>query len=346
MKLLPAYWKYIQDNFETPTTLEEPLWTAVVADDVLEVKRLLSVGANIYTPASVFQMTPIHLAGLLGHDEILRLLISSSTPELMHKAAPLDISVKGMSLRSKMNMRYPAVNATDEHGNTPLHYAVAKNRALSALILIYYGADIEARNTQSVLSVADRQSVLMLADSLQMIQILLDSGVDTDSEDNPIWSRSENRVNIVELLLQNHRRPHVGWYGTTLVHDAAWSGVEGFEMICLLNKWGFDLSPRDYFGKTPLHLAIWNKDNQIVEYLLQNGADLGEWTGVETPLEYAVQKRRYTMIAMIEAESVRRINTMKKEALAMSQHKRLGNMSKLYDFDPFLLQMITDYVDE
>jgi hypothetical protein len=186
----------------------------------------------------------------------------------------------------------------------------------------------------------------MLADSLQMIQILLDSGVDTDSEDNPIWSRSENRVKIVELLLQNHRRPHVGWYGTTLVHDAAWSGVEGFEMICLLNKWGFDLSPRDYFGKTPLHLAIWNKDNQIVEYLLQNGADLGEWTGVETPLEYAVQKRRYTMIAMIEAESVRRINTMKKEAIAMSQHKRLGNMSKLYDFDPFLLQMITDYVDE
>ena len=83
-----------------------------------EVRQLLAAGADIEERAGPEAFTPLHVAAMLGHEGVVRLLLS-----------------KGADMSSVDNL-----------GATPLHLSAHFEAA--ALLLVEHGADVSAKTNQ------------------------------------------------------------------------------------------------------------------------------------------------------------------------------------------------------
>jgi len=124
------------------------------------------------------------------------------------------------------------VNANDQDGDTPLHYA-AENWAIECMqVLLSNGADVNARNLQG-------KTPFMVASNIpKALGILLDAGADLNAMDN---------------------------HGRTALMDAASSGE--MSKVKLLLQRGADVSLKSPKGKTALDIAIESKHGKIAALL-------------------------------------------------------------------------------
>jgi hypothetical protein len=152
----------------------------------------------------------------------------------------------------------------------------------------------------------------------------------------------------------------------TALHIAAACGHPNVVAVIINN--GASLSIRDSRGCTPMHCAVRNGELECAELLLRAGSyTTTENNSQETPLDNAVFKGDVDMVRMLlkykanvcipnsqgrfpnsyvltediydiiqeEEETV-----FKKEAFAMSHHKRLGAQSGVRDISPDMMQKI------
>ena len=132
-----------------------------------------------------------------------------------------------------------AVNARDEHGNTPLHWAARENAPLAVMALLLDGG--AAVNARDVLGYTPLHWAAGNA-PLAVVALLLDRGAAVDAQDRG---------------------------GNTPLHLADTPAV-----AALLLDRGADLTGRNYSGQTPLHTAARFNDNPaVVALLLDRGAD-------------------------------------------------------------------------
>ncbi|XP_057335602.1 putative ankyrin repeat protein RF_0381 [Microplitis mediator] len=127
------------------------------------------------------------------------------------------------------------------------------------------------------LPVGDVVSPLHLAiqeNNYQIIEYLIANGADVNANCDgvtPLYVAVENKyTEVVELLLKNNAKVNIQTRPKSLIHLLNWSS--SFEIVDMLLAAGADID-LDVDG-TPLHHAISNKVESMVEYLINNGADV------------------------------------------------------------------------
>ena len=179
------------------------------------------------------------------------------------------------------------VNATDNHGQTPLHQAVEgvhysddKSGNMEIVkYLVEHGADVNAKSNLED-TVLHRASAW---GNLELIKYLVEHGADVNEKDwkqeTPLYkavqAHTENQLDLVQFLVEhgadiNAKAP----FGETTLHFA----VKGrnLELVEWLVEQGLDVNAKDDSGKTVLQYAkeYWNQE--IIEYLKEHGAEESE----------------------------------------------------------------------
>ena len=190
------------------------------------------------------------------------------------------------------------VAASNEHGNTPIHFAagVAGNVAILQA-LANAGADVKAktvRNDTALHVAATHQS------NADIIRWLMDAGLDVNARVDDIlytplhYAATFNYSEVVSVLLdagaavnaQTARRD------TPLFRAVAQNQGDVVRKIRKLLDAGAEIEARNAGGLTPLHGAVAYADVDVVRVLLDAGADVDAQAHLEhdwdwTPLHFA-----------------------------------------------------------
>jgi ankyrin repeat protein len=169
------------------------------------------------------------------------------------------------------------VNAAQQDGTTPLHWAVDLDRPEMAQMLIRAGANVKVANRYG----ATPLWLASLNGNATTIAMLLEAGADpgsanADGETALMVAARTGKTDAVNLLLARGANPNVkeGWRGQTAL---MWAAAEGHvATIAALVARGADLKARSNAGFTALLFAAREGRIAAARALLEAGADMNE----------------------------------------------------------------------
>lgn len=208
-----------------------PLHMAVMLYNIPVIEHLLACGANV-NARDIANNTP------LKH-------FVRQFPERIGEG----LQARYLELAEKLLKNKADVNAVDELGYTPMHFAVIRsNNKLVELFLNFNpNLNIQSNNGETVLNIAALHS------SLKITRLLVDHGADV------------NNASVLD--------------GSTAFHWACWCFDK--KIVKFLLKRGADINALDFEKRTPLMFMLANDDYQKIgiqalKYLL------GKWPAVNT----------------------------------------------------------------
>jgi ankyrin repeat protein len=153
---------------------------------------------------------------------------------------------------SKLGQLFKSVNP---HGDTPLHFAVRRQKSEILELLIESGANA---NVKAGSDITPLHQACQLG-NVELVQTLVDASADVNSVTAP-------------------GRISKGWGqqfyngSQTPLHFAVESG--NAETVALLLNQSVDLNRQDFFGRTAMHLAVMHDSLPIVKQLAEHSAHL------------------------------------------------------------------------
>ncbi|XP_037390095.1 transient receptor potential cation channel subfamily A member 1b [Pygocentrus nattereri] len=201
----------------------------------------------------------LHHATANGNLEVIRLIVTTVGPE--------------------------ELNAQDDQGQTPLHWAVEKNQEESCSLLLELGAD------PNILSMA-LMSPLHLAVSREcnnLVQLLVSSGrVDVNLEgdlgNTPVMMAcSHNNCQALHILFEyGAKLCHQNKLGHYAIHTVAFAGAKDAMEVILLKGEELGVSTSvhvNYLDKSkssPLHLAVRGGNIEVIKLCIAKGAKVDQ----------------------------------------------------------------------
>jgi len=236
-----------------------PLMFAAQQGDVASARILLGAGAEVNELMPKTGLTPLLIASASGFDELATLLLE--------KGAKTD--------------------SVDGKGHTALHLAASNRNALAVVkSLLRHGADPNARLnnprgkllTSTEINLQGATPLLLAADinNYDAMIALLDAGAD------PMIATEDK----VDALLM------AAGAGATLSEERpSEAKALALKTVQLLVEKGLDVNTAGHFGWTPLHLAAYHGEDDVITYLIEKGANPNTMDGFgQTPLSisYAI----------------------------------------------------------
>ena len=271
-------------------TLEQRLFTAIKQGDKEAVKMLLDRGANYQCMSKyndgITDMTPLMVAALNGHKEIVEMLIaygvevnaqgSNGVTALVMAVASGDKEIVEMLLArgAEVNIRnnqgcYTALMAAAEVGNKEI-----------VEILLARGADVNARdilgNDALIWAVWKRYKELVKILLENKASFLLAYKVENIESITPLMSDSQNsQKELVKTLLAHSADVNIySEYDETNLKLALSLERGPIEIVELLLAHKADVHTKNRFGQTALMVATEVNWKEIVEILITRGADV------------------------------------------------------------------------
>ncbi|KAH9488093.1 Transient receptor putative cation channel sub A member 1 [Bulinus truncatus] len=251
------------------------LHLAVKCDSPETVSLLVQNGANPKIRNNL-QMMPMHVAADLNYTEVIEVLLDNGVDPMwtgengmtaLHYAAAKD---NGDAIRALMQ-RGANPGVTDAYGHYPIHTA-ANSAASTAMAAIFEEAIMTGWTSNRILNLKDRENNLPLHSAvnggdIKAVKVCLSAGASLKAQQED---------------------------GSTPLHFAcAMGNLEMIKVMKELRKNDFlaAISALDAMKMTPLHRAALFNHTQIMQYLIEHGADMDcRDISSKTPLLLAVSK--------------------------------------------------------
>jgi ankyrin repeat protein len=276
-----------------------------------------------------FGYTPLLLASLNGHEQIVEFLTQQPNVELtvrdpfgntaLHLAAKKNypkiiqlLCSKGIDVN---DINYPQKDLSKlnffSFGNSPLHLAAHHGHAAAIDVLCQAGANPHLYNN-SRNSIKSKNLPLHLAamnghvDAVKSLLAYTDSSLSDQHGKNALHLAAQyGRAEVVKLLLEKGADANaLDFRDKSACHVAAKYGKTAGhgESIKLLLEHNADLNSTDKAGRTPLYTAATFGQTQIVDQLTKCGADVHhKRLSGYTPLRAAVLNGHHQVIKSLIA---------------------------------------------
>ena len=271
-------------------------------EDSIEMAKLLESGIGL---KDRFGWTCLHLAAVHGHDKLLGHLLKQTGANKDQRdskqRSPLHLAVEHQrdeAIRVLLAAGADA-NLKMDDGASPLHIAAEKSNEGTVQVLLAAGADANLKMERGL-------SPLHIAagsGNEETARLLLEAGADTNMKMeggiSPLHMAAalphEKTARV--LLAAGADINFKTEDGKSPLHSALECSKEDEVVLRLLIEAGANLGIADKDGKTPLHMAAKSSSKEIIQSLLQRGANTNVftdgdpfWPGSWAPLQVAIQR--------------------------------------------------------
>ncbi|XP_030534830.2 ankyrin-1 [Rhodamnia argentea] len=163
------------------------------------------------------------------------------------------------------------VDTKDDDGETPLIHAARQGHTETAKYLVERGANPDIPSDLGATALHHSAGI----GDIELLKFLLARGVDIDSQSDAgtplIWAAGHAQQDAVKVLLEHHANPNTETDDdiTPLLSSVAASSVECLKLLIQAGA-NVNISAG---GATPLHIAADNGNPEIINCLLDAGAD-------------------------------------------------------------------------
>ncbi len=249
--------------------------------------------------------TALHLAVANNDPLAIKMLVKEgAVVDAVNKDGdtPLHLAVKKRkaSAFKELIEQNADVNARNAAGNTPLHQAIKENHMHFATALIKdWKTNLETEN-----NLGETPAVLlMVKNKFNAFKLLIDKGADIHRQ----YQNGDTLLNLaikqnkVSFALMLARKPNSNPgsqnnVGMTALHLAV-ENKQKDVVTALLRRSpnDIDINRRDHFGRTPIFIASEKNGSEIISKLLKNGADpnMGDIMSGVTPLINAIDSNNF-----------------------------------------------------
>ena len=265
------------------------LFEAIKKGDVELAKKLIAENRGINKNDKETRMTPLMLAAVEGHQEIVEALLNAGAK----------------------------INAVGNKGMRPLMYAVHAGHANIAKLIIDKGAKLNSMNNLGHTALI----IATISARLDIIKFLLDAGAKVNAGNEgwtALWNAAlygkvdaakiliergakinkrngnglaplsiatwKGNIEIIRLLLDKGAKINV-WTTKQYHRPLMYAAMKGYlDIAKLLIEKGAVIKLRSSWGYTALMYAVKNGHKEVAELLMENGADIHKKTNAKDTL--------------------------------------------------------------
>jgi ankyrin repeat protein len=246
--------------------------------------------------------TSLHFAALRGHPEVAKLLLAKNAdPNIKSRSGGTSLHMAAMGRRANLSelpqrlaeeeaknygsdqeylssVKLPLshgaqLEARDDHGWTPLHFAASAHEKAIVELLLQWGADAQAKTLKGYTPLHLLENS---PEDLEVARLLIAHKANLEATNGD--GNTALHVAVVNrypalasaLLAAGAKIDAHGQAGATPLH---WAATEGdADLVSLLLKYHADVNSRDLYRFTPLMQAAMLGRKTVAELLLSAGA--------------------------------------------------------------------------
>ena len=285
-----------------------------VRDIEERIKTMMRPGKKFYKRPSLIAATIVLLLAVLTVPTAIVLTARAEEKTSIQKedAVKAAEDKKALEWAKKLLARGTDVNTRDTWGYTFLHHASMNGYKEASELLIANGADV---NAKSVIGITPLHAAAGRGHT-NIVELLIAKKADVNAKDNqsatPLWYAKNGVVFSFSVTGKLNKQATAQWNAenpgckeiaeilskqgakeqapVVSLHEAARDGL--IEQAKSLISKGVDVNAMDErLAATPLHLAVYFANTEVVELLIANGANVNaknKWS--RTPLHIAIDK--------------------------------------------------------
>ncbi|RFU33961.1 hypothetical protein B7463_g2385, partial [Scytalidium lignicola] len=301
-----------------------PLVGAIIQNHLNIIEFLLEKGVDVDERLRSEQ-TPLFLATEMENEDVVRLLLkyhANPSNQDIWGATALHVAchIGSVPITLLLLKHSTAVDLMDKDGWTPLHYAARANSKEVAELLISHGASPSSKEHNGVTpyTMAVECGYESLADSLLKTLVQSTLSIDVAKDILALTLKTDQKALFDELSENILRAKSSDKDSTNVPVDAVvWSeaeeqmvknlswGTNTQKAMVLGSVWRSFPAAKDLVTDAILPIAIANRSQEMVQLLLQRGADVyrqigsAEQSSSTSPLMMAVDQNSHELVALM-----------------------------------------------